>query len=274
MIKMIIIAPMNLIDELETETQRHARSPGARAAIHYPERHAALLAHYAAAQRASACLLARGRTRLKVAAWHVVVQSSLALKRALDIAGATAGLIGLAPVFAITWLAIKREDGGPAVFVQQRVGLHGEHFPMFKFRSMVMSADQLKDQLLAQNESGGGVLFKMKHDPRITRVGRAIRKLSIDELPQLLNVLRGEMSLVGPRPALPREVAQWAQADRVRLAVKPGITCFWQIGGRSDIDFKGQVRLDVEYIRAQSFWLDVWILLKTIPVVVLGKGAY
>jgi lipopolysaccharide/colanic/teichoic acid biosynthesis glycosyltransferase len=145
---------------------------------------------------------------------------------------------------------------------------------MVKFRSMVLNADDLKAALLAQNESGGGVLFKMKRDPRITRVGRVIRKLSIDELPQLFNVIRGEMSLVGPRPALPQEVQRYAQTDRVRLEVKPGITCLWQIGGRSDIDFHGQVRLDVEYIRAQSVWLDLGILLKTVPVVLLGRGAY
>jgi len=265
---------MNTFKYPSRGTSGRALEPEARLGPDHREQRAALIAHYASVQRASGYLLTRARLGLKAAAWRAVVRLSLGLKRLLDIFGASAGLVGLFPVFSLTWLAIKFEDGGPAFFVQQRVGVRGELFPMFKFRSMVINADALKDRLLSKNESGGGVLFKMKHDPRITRVGRLIRKLSVDELPQLVNVLRGDMSLVGPRPALPREVAQWAQKDRVRLAVKPGITCFWQIGGRSDIDFAGQVRLDVEYIRAQSFWLDVWILLKTLPVVVLGKGAY
>jgi lipopolysaccharide/colanic/teichoic acid biosynthesis glycosyltransferase len=216
----------------------------------------------------------RRALRFKLLVWHAVIGATLALKRVLDVVGSLAAIVLLAPVFIGTWLAIRLEDGAPAVFVQQRVGLLGEHFPMYKFRSMVVNADQLKDQLLAQNESGAGVLFKMKRDPRITRVGRVIRKLSIDELPQLFNVLRGHMALVGPRPALPREVALYRPEERVRLEVKPGITCLWQIGGRSDIDFKGQVRLDVQYIREQSVLLDLAILLKTIPVVLLGKGAY
>lgn len=216
----------------------------------------------------------RRRIAVKALAWRATVAGALALKRGLDILGAAAGIALLSPVLTATWLAIKLEDRGPALFVQTRVGLRGRTFPLYKFRSMVLDADREKDRLLALNESKAGVLFKMKSDPRITRVGRLIRKYSIDELPQLLNVLRGEMSLVGPRPALPREVAQYRQADRVRLDVKPGITCFWQVGGRSDIDFKGQVRLDLQYIREQSIWLDLWILLKTIPAVILSKGAY
>jgi lipopolysaccharide/colanic/teichoic acid biosynthesis glycosyltransferase len=214
------------------------------------------------------------RLAAKLFAWRIAVGSARALKRLLDIAGATAALAALLPVFAATAIAIRIEDGGPVFFSQLRVGRRGRTFRMHKFRSMVVDAERRRQALLADNESGAGVLFKIQKDPRITRVGRIIRKLSIDELPQLVNVLRGEMSLVGPRPALPAEVGQYAMNDRVRLEAKPGITCFWQIGGRSDIDFHGQVRLDLQYIREQSFWLDVWILVKTVPVVLLGKGAY
>jgi lipopolysaccharide/colanic/teichoic acid biosynthesis glycosyltransferase len=131
----------------------------------------------------------------------------------------------------------------------------------------------MKDTLLDQNESGG-VIFKMKRDPRITRVGRVIRKLSIDELPQLLNVLKGDMSLVGPRPPVPREVAEYELSDRRRLDMVPGLTCLWQVAGRSDIDFEGQVRLDVQYLESQSLKGDIILLLKTIPAVLSGRGAY
>jgi lipopolysaccharide/colanic/teichoic acid biosynthesis glycosyltransferase len=127
--------------------------------------------------------------------------------------------------------------------------------------------------LLAKNAHSTGVTFKMKNDPRITRVGRVLRKYSLDELPQFVNVLRGEMSMVGPRPPVPREVALYTLKDRQRLAVTPGLTCFWQIGGRANIDFPEQVQLDVQYIESQSFWLDVWICIKTIPAVLLGRGA-
>jgi lipopolysaccharide/colanic/teichoic acid biosynthesis glycosyltransferase len=138
---------------------------------------------------------------------------------------------------------------------------------------MIVNADKMKDTLLDQNESGG-VIFKMKRDPRITRVGRVIRKLSIDELPQLLNVLKGDMSLVGPRPPVPREVAEYELSDRRRLDMVPGLTCLWQVAGRSDIDFEGQVRLDVQYLESQSLKGDIILLLKTIPAVLSGRGAY
>lgn len=212
--------------------------------------------------------------QVRLRLWRITVALSLGLKRGLDVVGALTGLILLGPVFLLTMLAIKIEDGGPMFFHQVRVGWRGRPFPMIKFRSMVVNAAQLKAELIHQNESGAGVLFKMKRDPRVTRVGRLIRKLSIDELPQLVNVLRGEMSLVGPRPALPSEVARYTQAERARLEIKPGITCIWQVSGRSDIDFQGQVRLDLEYIRSQSIGHDLKILLKTIPAVLLGKGAY
>ncbi|RMH59192.1 MAG: sugar transferase [Zetaproteobacteria bacterium] len=216
----------------------------------------------------------RLRWMMKRLAWQVVVRSASFVKRVFDVVVSLLAIIVLSPVFLLTWLAIKLEDGGPALFVQQRVGRHGKLFPMYKFRSMVVDAEKIKAQLMDKNESGGGVLFKMKNDPRVTRVGRVIRKYSIDELPQLFNVLKGDMSLVGPRPALPSEVAKYSVRDRMRLEVRPGLTCLWQIGGRSDIDFEGQVRLDVQYIREQGFWNDVKILLKTIPAVLLGKGAY
>jgi lipopolysaccharide/colanic/teichoic acid biosynthesis glycosyltransferase len=192
----------------------------------------------------------------------------------LDVVVSLLALIMLSPLFLITWLAIKVEDPGPSIYIQNRIGKWGKTFAMYKFRSMVMNADALKDQLLKQNESEAGVIFKMKNDPRITRTGKIIRKLSIDELPQLVNVLKGDMSLVGPRPPVQREVDEYSIAHRMRLEVTPGITCLWQIGGRSDIDFEGQVRLDVQYIRERRFLKDVLILLKTVPAVLLGKGAY
>ncbi len=222
--------------------------------------------------------LMRRLTRLRLAfkrgVWRGVVASSYALKRALDIVVTLIAIAMLSPIFLITWIAIRIEDPGPAIFKQVRVGRWGKTFTMYKFRSMVLNAERLKDELLAQNESGAGVIFKMKRDPRITRVGRIIRKLSIDELPQLFNVLGGEMSLVGPRPPLPREVAEYTLLQRRRLDVIPGITGLWQVSGRSDIDFAGQVRLDIEYIRSQGFWSDIFILLRTVPAVLFGKGAY
>ena len=219
-------------------------------------------------------LQARAQRHCKLLLWRVVVGTVLRLKRLLDLAIAGGAIVALSPVFLLAALAIKLEDRGPVLFAQTRVGLRGRTFRMLKFRSMVVNADQLQAQLQVHNESAAGVLFKIRNDPRITRVGRILRKLSIDELPQLFNVITGEMSVVGPRPALPREVALYSQDDRTRLEVKPGITCLWQIGGRSDIDFHGQVRLDLQYMREQSVWLDLWILLKTVPVVLLGKGAY
>jgi lipopolysaccharide/colanic/teichoic acid biosynthesis glycosyltransferase len=210
---------------------------------------------------------------LKKNLWRAVVDGSSALKRLLDIVASGGGLLTLSPLFLVVALIIRR-DGGPVFFCQQRVGRFGQTFGMWKFRSMVPNADALKDQLLQQNEVAGGVIFKMKDDPRITPIGRFIRKYSIDELPQLWNVFCGEMSLVGPRPPVPREVALYSVEERRRLMVRPGLTCFWQVGGRSDIDFAGQVRLDLEYIRSESIWVDLKLLFLTIPAVLLGKGAY
>ncbi len=196
------------------------------------------------------------------------------LKRLLDLIGSGAALIFASPIFAITAILIKREDGGPIFFKQMRVGNHGKLFPMWKFRSMVTNAEEVKAKLAAQNEMQGGVIFKMKDDPRVTRVGRFIRKYSIDELPQFWNVFVGEMSLVGPRPPVPKEVAEYSAEDRQRLLAKPGITCLWQVSGRSEIDFAGQVQLDLAYIRSSSVWTDLKLLFLTIPAVLLGKGAY
>ncbi|MEJ2214516.1 MAG: exopolysaccharide biosynthesis polyprenyl glycosylphosphotransferase [Gammaproteobacteria bacterium] len=229
---------------------------------------------YQKQQSVSGRFMTRFRLGLKQGIWKTVVASSYVLKRAMDILASLMAIIMLSPVFLFTGLAIKLEDPGPSIFKQERVGRWGKTFTMFKFRSMVMDAEKLKEQLIDQNESEAGVIFKMKKDPRITRVGSFIRKYSIDELPQLFNVLNGDMSLVGPRPPVPAEVQEYSLSDRRRLDVTPGITCIWQVSGRSDIDFEGQVRLDVQYINSQSFLTDVMILLKTVPAVLLGKGAY
>ncbi|MBI3797657.1 MAG: sugar transferase [Deltaproteobacteria bacterium] len=211
---------------------------------------------------------------LKKYAWLTIVGGAKLLKRSLDIGVAALLLICLLPLFGLVALLIKLTDGGPVFFWQIRVGRWGREFPFPKFRSMVVNAEQLKDALLTENVHGENVTFKMKRDPRITWIGRIIRKLSIDELPQLWNVLRGDMSLVGPRPPLPREVAHYTLADRRRLDVTPGLTCIWQVSGRGDIPFPQQVQLDVQYIESRSLWADIKILLQTIPAVLLGKGAY
>jgi len=196
------------------------------------------------------------------------------LKRAMDCIGAGVGLLLLSPLFAVIAVLIKLESAGPVLFSQTRIGKDGEEFRCWKFRSMFRDAEQRKQELLEHNEMAGGVTFKMKRDPRVTRVGRFIRKASIDELPQLWNVLNGDMSLVGPRPPVPQEVAQYSTHERKRLAVKPGITCIWQVSGRSDIPFNEQVLMDIEYIRTRSLWLDISLLLRTIPAVLLARGSY
>ena len=195
-------------------------------------------------------------------------------KRILDVVISLITLVLLSPLLIIVGLLIKQESNGPALFKQQRVGLYGKTFTMFKFRSMSQDAQAQRNKLERHNEMSSGVLFKIKNDPRITPLGKIIRKTSIDELPQLINVLRGEMSLVGPRPALPNEVSQYSFNDRTRLNVLPGITCLWQVMGRSEIPFEQQVRLDLKYIKKQSLLLDVSLLLKTIPAVIKAKGAY
>jgi exopolysaccharide biosynthesis polyprenyl glycosylphosphotransferase len=196
-----------------------------------------------------------------------------ALKRGFDIASSFLALLCLSPLFAVVAILVKMEDGGPIFFRQTRVGRFGREFQMYKIRSMCLDAEQRLKEILEKNHHKEGVTFKLKDDPRITRVGKWLRKFSLDELPQLYNVLIGDMSLVGPRPPLPREVCKYSLAHRRRLAVKPGITCIWQISGRAEIDFSGQVQLDVDYIETQGFWVDVKILAKTVPAVLSGKGA-
>ncbi len=218
--------------------------------------------------------LTDSRYRKKLLVFRHTVRFALLIKRIFDLCCSTILLILFSPVFALTALAIYLEDPGPVFYNQIRVGKDGRYFSFFKFRSMIINADKIKEELAAQNESKEGVLFKMKNDPRITRTGRIIRKFSIDELPQLVNVLIGDMSLVGPRPALPAEVEQYTLEQRKRLHVIPGITCIWQVSGRSDIPFTGQVRLDMQYIGSSSLWEDIKILAKTIPAVITGKGAY
>ncbi len=206
--------------------------------------------------------------------WRMAFGSAEGLKRLLDITGSVCALIGFSPIFLITAVAIFIEDRGPVFFKQIRIGQSGRTFYIWKFRSMILDADKKKDEVLALNQHEQGVTFKAKNDPRITKVGAFIRRTSLDELPQFINVLFGQMSLVGPRPPVPREVAQYKAAQLRRLTVKPGITCLWQIGGRANIDFEGQVRLDLQYIRSESVWQDIKILCLTVPAVLLGKGAY
>ncbi len=221
-----------------------------------------------------------GRLRLeayllwKRAAWRWTISGASLMKRLLDICGSATALIIFSPIFATIAALIKLEDRGPVFFTQTRVGRLGKTFKMFKFRSMCVDAEAKMKELLAKNQHTQGVTFKLKDDPRITKVGKWLRRLSLDELPQFFNVLKGDMSLVGPRPPLPREVALYTVADRRRLVAVPGITCFWQIGGRSEIDFSGQVALDVRYIESQNVWLDIKILAKTVPAVLGSKGAY
>ncbi|MEM7152368.1 MAG: sugar transferase [Myxococcota bacterium] len=199
-------------------------------------------------------------------------EGRLLLKRLLDLSGAIFGLVVLSPLLLVTAIIIKVTDPGPIFFSQVRSGRNGRKFRMHKFRSMVVNAEKLKAELEKLNEMDGPV-FKIKHDPRITRIGRFIRKTSIDELPQLFNVLLGDMSLVGPRPPLPSEVAQYKPWQRRRLSVKPGITGPWQVSGRNNIDFEEWMRMDLEYIDNWSLWLDLRIIFMTIPVVLIHKGA-
>jgi exopolysaccharide biosynthesis polyprenyl glycosylphosphotransferase len=201
-------------------------------------------------------------------------QGTSFLKRALDIVAGFIFLVLCSPILLLIAVLIKLEDGGPVFFIQRRVGQFGREFRMYKIRSMCLNAEQKLKDLIAKNQHKEGVTFKLKDDPRITRVGRWLRKFSLDELPQFFNVLIGDMSLVGPRPPVPSEVSKYSLAQRRRLAIKPGITCLWQISGRAEIDFTGQVQLDVNYIENLSFWTDVKILARTVPAVLSGKGAY
>lgn len=206
--------------------------------------------------------------------WLAIVGGTKFLKRLIDIFLSTFLLIILSPLFLIIAIIVKVSDGGPVFYVANRVGKWGTEFRFPKFRSMKIGADSIKKDLLPFSHHKNGVTFKMKHDPRMTLIGKILRKTSLDELPQLWCVLKGDMSLVGPRPPLPEEVALYTFTERRRLDVTPGITCIWQVKGRADIPFKQQVQLDLQYIESQSIWLDFKLLLKTIPAVLLGKGAY
>jgi len=202
-----------------------------------------------------------------------MVGGSPVIKRVFDLLVTAVVVVLAAPLLLLVAAIIKLDDGGPVIFRQTRVGRFGRRFGMYKFRSMCPNAEARLAEVLARNRHGDGVTFKIQNDPRLTRIGKWLRKTSIDELPQLFNVLKGDMTLVGPRPPLPREAARYTLADRRRLAVKPGITCLWQIGGRSRLDFPKQVTLDVQYIEDRNFWFDVKILVKTVPAVISGDGA-
>lgn len=194
------------------------------------------------------------------------------IKRGIDVIVALLAIVLFAPVFLVTALAIYIEDGAPVFFIQERNGLHGKIFRMYKFRSMCRDAAKIHQSLLAQNELDGPA-FKMKDDPRLTRVGKFIRKTSIDELPQLLNILKGEMSIVGPRPLPTYETAELNEYQRQRMNVKPGLTCYWQCSGRNDIPFGEWMEMDMKYIEDESIFTDARIMVKTVASVITGKGA-
>ena len=197
----------------------------------------------------------------------------LVIKDLFDRCAAAAALVMLAPVMALLAISIRLHDGGPALFTQVRIGKDGREFLIYKFRTMVVDAEKQQAELLTINDSDG-VLFKLRKDPRVTAVGAYLRRWSMDELPQLFNVFLGDMSLVGPRPAVPDEVAKYAEHVRRRLVVKPGLTGLWQVNGRSDLSWDESVRLDLRYAENWSFALDLQILWKTISALVKGAGAY
>lgn len=186
-------------------------------------------------------------------------------KRLIDVIGAFLGLVVLSPIILIISILIKLDSNGPILFSQDRVGKDKKVFKMYKFRSMVVNAEELKSKLKEQNEMSGP-MFKMKEDPRVTKIGKFIRKTSIDELPQLINVIKGEMSLVGPRPSLPKEVEQFEPWMMERFQVKPGLTCYWQVYGRNDIDFEDWMKLDIKYIKERNIFIDLKLIFKTVFV--------
>ena len=215
------------------------------------------------------------KAALKRVQWRIRSSSLRVFKRGLDIFLVIPALLLLLPLFAIVSLCIYGYDRGPVFYRQKRVGSRGREFVFPKFRSMRINSDVIQKKIVLQNHHGSdSVTFKMKHDPRTTPFGRLIRRFSIDELPQLWCVLRGDMTLVGPRPPLPSEVARYTLHDRERLIVTPGLTCIWQVNGRSKIPFPQQVQMDIDYIHQRSFWTDIKLLGKTIPAVIFGNGAY
>lgn len=196
----------------------------------------------------------------------------LFIKRIIDIMGSLIGLILLSPLLVIIGVLIKVESKGPIIFSQDRIGKNGKVFRMYKLRSMVANAEELKEKLMNENEMSGP-MFKIKDDPRITKVGKFIRKTSIDELPQLFNVLKGDMSLVGPRPSLPNEVLEFEPWMNKRLMVKPGLTCYWQVMGRNNIDFQQWMLLDIKYVETRSIIVDIKLIIKTFFVLFGDKNA-
>ena len=197
----------------------------------------------------------------------------LTLKRLMDIIGSSLGLLLASPIMLIVAILIKLEDPkGPILFSQVRNREYPKTFKMYKFRSMYVDAEERLQDLMHLNEQSGPA-FKIKDDPRITKIGKFIRKTSLDELPQLFNVLKGDMSLVGPRPAIPREVEQYTTYQKQRLFVKPGLTCIWQVSGRNNIEFDQWVELDIEYIKTRSLWLDIKLILLTIPALLGDENA-
>lgn len=199
----------------------------------------------------------------------------LVLKRSIDITVSVITLAVLSPLLGLVALIIKLTDGGPVFYFSKRVGKHGETFDFPKFRSMVIKAEDLKDDIMNENQHGENqITFKAQKDPRVTPIGKWIRRFSIDEMPQLWCVLKGTMTLVGPRPPIPGEVNMYNLKEMHRLDVTPGITCIWQVSGRGDIPFPEQLKMDMHYIRNKNLLLDIKILLQTIPAVITGKGAY
>jgi len=194
------------------------------------------------------------------------------IKKIIDVIGALCGIILLSPVMIVVAIWIKLDSKGPVFFGQNRVGQDGKAFKMYKFRSMCTNAECLLDDLKSKNEMSGP-MFKMKADPRITKIGRFIRNTSIDELPQLFNILNGEMSIVGPRPSLPKEVAQFTSFQKQRLIAKPGLTCYWQVRGRSDVSFEEWMEMDIEYLAHRSIFVDIGLIFKTVGVLFGDKGA-
>lgn len=195
------------------------------------------------------------------------------IKRTMDLIGSVCGIVIISPLMLILAALVKISSPGPVIFKQERVGLHGKPFYMYKFRSMYVNADGKLKEMMKDNEQTGHA-FKIKNDPRITRTGKWIRRFSIDELPQLINIIKGDMSIVGPRPILTFQMEECSQYERQRLVVQPGLTCYWQIGGRADVTWEEWVELDLDYIEDMSLWTDIKMIVKTIPAVLSGDGAY
>ena len=208
------------------------------------------------------------KKKMKKKRWNYDV-----IKRIIDITISGLALIILIPLFLVVAILIKVESAGRVIFPQDRVGKDGEIFRMYKFRSMVANAEELKRKLILENEATGP-MFKIKNDPRITTIGRFLRRTSIDELPQLFNVLKGDMSLVGPRPSLPEEVEKFDLWMLRRLDVKPGLTCYWQVMGRNSIGFEEWMKLDVKYVNERTLWIDIKLIFKTFSVLLGDNNAY